>query len=136
MVEIERIKSSRKSFRQFMRASLPRMGQNRLRTGVPKRAARLGWWMRVVDLLHSRLSISENNRPLPQAVTDFDHLRRAPGPSVVDRSTTERISPTRLNEFAVLDDAWDGRIVARKLEHLGAPRAIVLRVIVDERDAL
>ena len=50
------------------------------------------------------------------------------------RSTTERITPTRLNVLATLDDAGDGRVVARELEHLGAILPIGLRVAIDERE--
>ena len=46
--------------------------QNRLRTGVPARAARVGWWMRVVDLELESPSVTQFNRPLPQAVLTLE----------------------------------------------------------------
>ena len=52
------------------------------------------------------------------------------------RSTTERITPSRLNVFSVFDDARNGWIAAGVLEHLSAKFLIRLRVAIDEGKAL
>ena len=56
-------------------------------------------------------------------------------PSVMDGSTTRRVAPTRAFVTAIFDDARNGWVAAGKAEHLGATCAVVLRVVVDERDA-
>src|SRR4051812_4470302 len=55
---------------------------------------------------------------------------------VVNRSTTRRVAPTRLQVAPVLYDARHGRVAARVVEHLLTSRAVVLRVVLRKRDAL
>ena len=55
-------------------------------------------------------------------------------PSVVHGSTARRVAPTRTFVPAIFDDAWNSQVAAGKAEHLRATSAIVLRVVVDERD--
>jgi len=55
--------------------------------------------------------------------------------SSMDRSTTQRIAPAGLDVLTVLYDAWNGRIAAWILEHLGAKLFAGLRVAIDERNA-
>src|SRR5688500_229816 len=50
-------------------------------------------------------------------------------------STARRVAPTRTFVPAIFHHAWNCRVAAGKAEHLSATRAIVLRVVFDERDA-
>ena len=59
----------------------------------------------------------------------------AHGRLVVDGSTTRGIAPAGTYVFTVFNNAGYGWIAAGILEHLGAPGAIVLRIVVDERNA-
>src|SRR5215471_14621507 len=61
-----------------------------------------------------------------------DHLRRASCPSIVDRSTTQRVAPTGLHILSVFDDAGHRRVTARILKHLSAIVFVILRVAIDE----
>ena len=54
----------------------------------------------------------------------------------MDRSTTWRLAPTGGFEFAVFYYAGDSGVAIREGKHLGAPRKIILRVIVSERNIL
>src|ERR671939_395712 len=55
---------------------------------------------------------------------------------VVDGSTARRVAPPRPDVLAVSDDARHRRVAARKGEHLLAPRAVVLRVVLGPLDPL
>ena len=57
-------------------------------------------------------------------------FRRRPADSVVHGSTPRRLTPARLHIFAVLHNAGNGRIATGIGKHLGAPRPIILRVII------
>jgi hypothetical protein len=59
----------------------------------------------------------------------------AHGRLVVDRSTTRRVTPAGTFVFTVFDYARHSRVAAGIREHFGATGAIVLSVVVDERDA-
>ena len=59
----------------------------------------------------------------------------AHGRLIVDGSTARGIAPTGTDVLTVFHDARDRGIATGILEHLGAPGAIVLRIVVDERDA-
>ena len=54
----------------------------------------------------------------------------------MNRSTTERIAPARLNVLSVFDDARDCGITTGVLEHLGAIFLIRLRIAIDKGHAL
>jgi hypothetical protein len=54
----------------------------------------------------------------------------------VNCSTTRRITPTRSFVLAVFDNAGNGGVATGEGKHLGAPRAVVLRIILDEWDTL
>jgi hypothetical protein len=53
----------------------------------------------------------------------------------VNGSTPGRVSPTGSYILSVFNDAWHGRVAVRIGEHLGTPRFVVLRVVIDERNA-
>jgi hypothetical protein len=54
----------------------------------------------------------------------------------VNRSTTERIAPSRLHIFSVFNDTRNGWVAAGVLKHLSAKFLIRLRVAIDEGKAL
>ena len=53
----------------------------------------------------------------------------------VNRSATGRIAPPRAGINTVLYDAWNGRIAARKRQHLALSGLVVLRIVFNERNA-
>jgi hypothetical protein len=57
----------------------------------------------------------------------------AHGRLIVDRSTTRRVTPARLHVLTILNDARDRRVALGERQHLFAPFAIVLRVVVEKR---
>jgi hypothetical protein len=76
---------------------------------------------------------------LPDKSTEFKGeilwaKQPAHGRLIVNRSTARGISPTRTHILAILNNARHRRIAAGKLEHLCAPRAIVLGVVVEKRN--
>ena len=62
----------------------------------------------------------------------FDGAR----PSIMDRSTAGRVTPTGSFVLSVFNNAWDGRVTAGKRQHLFAARQIGLSVIIRKRYAL
>ena len=50
----------------------------------------------------------------------------------MDGSTSQRVTPARLNVLSIFDYAGHGWITIGKLKHLGAVLAIRLRVAIDE----
>ena len=57
------------------------------------------------------------------------------GRLIVDRSTPWGLTPAGTDVLTVFDDARHRRVAAGMREHFRAPGAIVLGVVLDERDA-
>jgi len=53
----------------------------------------------------------------------------------MDRSTPQRIAPSRLDVYTVLHNAGNGRITIREFEHFGTIRTIGLGITIDEGNA-
>src|SRR5215213_1341902 len=84
-------------------------------------------WFRIKHLPHkSTISFSGE--------TNSFGKESAHGRLIVNGSTTGWVSPTRSDILSIFHDAGHGRIVIRIGEHLRAPRFVVLRVVVDERN--
>jgi hypothetical protein len=57
-------------------------------------------------------------------------------PLIMDSSTARRITPAGSFVLSVLDNARHRGVALRKGKHLYTPRAIGLRIIINERNAL